>query len=286
MSILSNHINELRVSEAFTRQSAVFDGIYGSDEIVQYKRERVREHMEKLLSPMASILELNCGSGEDALYFAHKGFTVHATDISPGMLQVLKQKIGEEGGKTQLSTGICSFTELDTLKNRGPYDHIFSNLGGLNCTGQLNRVLGSLDPLLKPGGSLTLVIISKFCLWELLLLFRGKFRTAFRRFFSRRGRQARVEGRQFQCWYYSPAQIRKGLEDNFDFLSCEGLCALVPPSYIQGFAHKYPRLFSFLRSRENQWKSRWPWKYMGDYFIISFRKRSVGGRTDTGSISW
>src|SRR5512139_1548434 len=103
MSILSNHINELRVSEAFTRQSAVFDGIYGSDEIVQYKRERVREHMEKLLSPMASILELNCGSGEDALYFAHKGFTVHATDISPGMLRVLKQKIGEEGGKTQLS---------------------------------------------------------------------------------------------------------------------------------------------------------------------------------------
>ena len=65
---------------------------------------------------------------------------------------------------------------LDNLKNRGPYDHIFSNFAGLNCTDELNKVLDSFNCLLKPGGFVTLVILPKFCLWEFLLLFKGKFK--------------------------------------------------------------------------------------------------------------
>jgi hypothetical protein len=42
---------------------------------------------------------------------------------------------------------------------------------------------------------------------------------------------------------------------------------------MEGFAQKYPRLFHFLLARENKWKGRWPWKAMGDYYIISFRKK-------------
>jgi hypothetical protein len=136
-------------------------------------------------------------------------------------------------------------------------------------------VLESLAPLVKPGGMVTLVIISKFCLWETLLMFRGKFKTAFRRFFSKNGRKARVEGSFFTCWYYAPSFIKKQLENTFDLSGLEGLCTLVPPSYIEGFAEKNPRFFSLLRSKENAWKSRWPWNRIGDYFIISFRKKSA-----------
>ena len=89
MSTLADHINELKAAEAFSKQSDVFDEIYNTDIIIQYKRDRVRQHILKHIKESASMLELNCGTGEDALFFAGKGFSVHATDISEGMLQKL-----------------------------------------------------------------------------------------------------------------------------------------------------------------------------------------------------
>ena len=112
----------------------------------------------------------------------------------------------------KVTTELCSFTALDTLRERGPYDLIFSNFAGLNCTGELDRVLRSFAPLLKPGGQVSLVILPGFCLWETLMLFRGKFRTAFRRLLSgRRGARSHVEGHYFRCWYYSPSYVIRNL---------------------------------------------------------------------------
>jgi ubiquinone/menaquinone biosynthesis C-methylase UbiE len=268
-----NHINEVKASEAFSKQSEVFDALYGVDEIIQYKRERVRKHILKFLQPHSSMLELNCGTGEDALFFASLEHHVHATDIADGMLKKLVNKIEGHDYAGRLSFEQCSFTQLDTLQNKGPFDHIFSNFGGLNCTKDLDKVLGSFSPLVKPGGIVTLVIISKFCLWETLLVFKGKFKTAFRRFFSKNGRKAHVEGSYFNCWYYNPSYIIKNLEPDFKMINVEGLCTIVPPSYIEGFGRKCPGLFAFLKKWENKWASKWPWKYVGDYYIISLKKQ-------------
>ena len=82
-----------------------------------------------------------------------------------------------------------------------------------------------------------------------------------------------MEGHYFKCWYYNHSYVIRYLMKDFDLLSVEGLCSLVPPSYIEGFAEKYPRLFRFLKAKEDKWKGKWPWKYVGDYFIISMRKK-------------
>ena len=273
MNVLSNHMNELKAEEAFTKQSKVFDYLYNDDVIIQYKRQRVRDHILQYEKTNDFMLELNCGTGEDAIFFAQHGFKVHATDISTGMLEELKDKIDKHFLGDKVSVEEISFTELAHLKNQQQFDYVYSNFGGLNCTAQLEKVLHSFDRIVKPGGVVTLVIISKFCLWETLLLFKGKFKTAFRRFFSGKGRKAHVEGSFFRCWYYSPSFIKKRLASGFEFLSLEGLCTLVPPSYIENFAEKYPKAFTFLKLKENKFKACWPWNRVGDYFIISFRKK-------------
>lgn len=272
MSVLTDHINELKASEAFGRQAPVFDELYGADSIIQYKRERVRQHILARATKDDLMLELNCGSGEDAIFFAQQGFTVHATDIADGMLNVMRKKVPDELLE-RITVEQCSFTELQMLNNCGPFDYVYSNFGGLNCTSQLDLVLDSLYGLLKPGGTATLVIISKFCLWESLLLFKGKFKTAFRRFFSSKGRTAHVEGKYFKCWYYSPSFVQKHLREKFELTGLEGLCTIVPPSYIEHFGEKHPKLFRFLKKKEDGLKSKWPFRSMGDYFIISLKKR-------------
>jgi hypothetical protein len=162
---------------------------------------------------------------------------------------------------------------LAGLEQKGPYDLIFSNFAGLNCTRHLDEVLASFAPLVKPGGLVTLVILPPFSLWETMLLFRGNFRTAFRRLRSgRNGAPAQVEGIPFRCWYYSPSFVRQALKASFEMIKLEGLCTIVPPSYIEHFPEKHPIAWNFLLARENKWRDRWPWRNIGDYYIISFRK--------------
>lgn len=272
-AIHSNN-NEQLAGAAFGNQSAVFDKLYTGDTIIGYKRNRVRSHVLQYLQPGSNILELNSGTGEDAIFFAQHGFKVHATDVSTGMQAELKRKAALLGLDALVTNELCSYTQLAELKNKGPYDLVFSNFAGLNCTGELDKVLTSLSPLLNPGGMVTLVILPKFCLWETLLVFKGRFKTAFRRFFSSNGREARVEGVHFKCWYYNPSYVVKRLKKDFDVLSIEGLCTIVPPSYIEGFAGKRPRTYGILTKMEDKLKSTWPWKYVGDYYIISLKKRA------------
>ena len=268
------NINEQKAANAFSKQSEIFDEIYAANTIIKFKRERVREHVKHYLKQESLILELNSGTGEDAVWFAQQGHRVHATDISAGMIERLKQKVKNQNLQSFVSSEQISFTELNRLFNKGPYDLIFSNFAGLNCTNQLDKVLYSFSSLLKPNGIVTLVILPKFCLWEFLLLFRGRFKTAFRRFFSKNGRKAHIEGEYFTCWYYNPSYIIKNLKKDFELLSIEGLCTLVPPSYIENFAEKHSGMYQRLKNMENKWKKKWPWKYIGDYYIISFRKKN------------
>lgn len=264
---------ELLAAAAFDKQSEIFDQFYGKDAVIAYKRDRVRNHLVQYLQPGSSVLELNCGTGEDAIFLAQYGCNVHATDIAPAMLRRLQQKVEALSLHGTITSEECSFNQLYKLKNVGPFDHVFSNFAGLNCTADLDKVLVSFSQLLKPGGKVTIVILPRFCLWESLLVFKGKFRTAFRRHFSSRGREAHIEGIYFRCWYYNPSYIRNCLKEDFIHLSTEGLCTIVPPSYIKGFADHYPRLFGLLVRLENWLRHSWPWKYIGDYYIISFVKK-------------
>jgi ubiquinone/menaquinone biosynthesis C-methylase UbiE len=274
---ISGQLNETEAARAFSKQAADFDAYDAGNTIIQYKRKRVRAHVLRYMGPASagrSILELNAGTGTDAAYFAAQGYHVHATDIAEGMQEKLREKMQLLGLRDKVTTELCSFTALDTLRQRGPYDLIFSNFAGLNCTGDLDKVLRSFDPLVKPGGQVTLVILPKFSLWEMLLLFRGKFKTAFRRLLSgANGTKSHVEGYYFRCWYYSPSYVIRHLKASFDLLGLEGLCTIVPPSYIEHFAEKHPRAYRILRNREDKWKDRWPWRMIGDYYIISFRKK-------------
>ncbi|PTQ95125.1 ubiquinone/menaquinone biosynthesis C-methylase UbiE [Mucilaginibacter yixingensis] len=265
--------NELHAEAAFSAQSGVFDQIYSTDAIIEYKRARVRQHVLNFVPVGSRLLELNAGTGEDAIFFAQQGYRVHATDISKGMQNVLATKVKAAGLDAQVSNEICSFTQLNELKDGGPYDAVFSNFGGLNCTGELDKVLASLPALIKSGGTATLVIIPKFCLWETLLVFKGKFRTAFRRFNAAGGRKAHIEGEYFKCWYYNPSYVIKHTTQHFDVVALEGLCTIVPPSYIEGFGDKYPSLFNRLKKWEDRLKAAWPFKYMGDYFVITLRRK-------------
>jgi hypothetical protein len=157
------------------------------------------------------------------------------------MLDTLNKKVEMAKPDKLITSEQCSFTSLQTLQKRGPYDMIFSNFAGLNCTEHLDRVLHQLPDLVKAGGLVTLVVLPKFCLWESMLFLKGKWKTAFRRFCSSNGTVSHVEGNYFKCWYYNPSYISFALHETFDLVCGRRLCTLVPP-YISNFAGKVSKV--------------------------------------------
>ena len=160
--------------EAFSRQSAGYDAYEDSNQILKWMRNRVRRHVLKFLKPGSRILELNAGTGTDAVFFAQYGCHVHATDISDGMIQRLREKVDRSHLRDKISIQQLSFTDLQSLIPQ-KFDHVFSNFGGLNCIEDLRHVTTILPELLNPGGYVTWVIMPRICPWELIMLLKGNW---------------------------------------------------------------------------------------------------------------
>lgn len=263
-------IQEELVSRAFSRQSPQFDHIYTSNAIAEWMRAKARKEVMQHIKPDARLLELNCGTGMDTIWFAKKGINVSATDNAPGMLAALKTKIEAEHLEKHIEVRQCSFNHLEQLQEKR-FDYIFSNFGGLNCTDKLEDVLQQAGKLLKAGGYCTFVIMPVICPWELLLFFKGYFKTAFRRF-RKSGTDAHIEGVHFKCYYYNPSVVYKALRGNFEPVSLKGMAFLMPPPFIARFREKYPKLFKLLEKMEDKLCDKFPFNRCCDHYIITMKK--------------
>jgi ubiquinone/menaquinone biosynthesis C-methylase UbiE len=273
---MNGTLQEQQSGAAFSRQAPVFDEIDRANGILLWMRDRVHAEVLRHAKPGDRMLELNCGTGIDARFFAEHGLRVLATDNAPGMLAQCEAKIAAAGLGDRVAVRQCSFDRLENLRDEPHFDYIFSNFGGLNCAADLGKILVDIDRLLLPGGYFTLVIMPKICPWELALVLRGKARTAFRRL-HRGGVQAKVEGLPFQCYYYDPGFIQNQLKDYFRTISLQTLGLLVPPPYMEGFPERFPKAFRFLGRAEQRIAGRWPFNRMGDHYIITMQKPDQSG---------
>ncbi len=187
------------VNKAFSKQSEHYDKDDDENAILQWMRKMVRDHVGRYLKNGDRILELNAGTGIDALYFAKNGYDIHATDLSEGMVKAIEEKVKLNPG-LKFTAQQCSYTELQNIK-AGPFNYVFSNFGGLNCIPDLQEVIKKLSPLLSPGAYVTFVIMPPVCPWEMIYLLKGDFKMAFRRF-KKGGSKAHLEGEYFQTYYF------------------------------------------------------------------------------------
>src|SRR6266542_2523359 len=160
------------VAEAFSRTAEKYDSFADSHPNQTRMRNKVYAHVERFIPQGARILELNCGTGTDAVELARRGYQVHATDIAPGMLERLQDKVATLDLRNQITFQECSFLELYKVQN-APFDAIFSDLGGLNCIPDLTPVIEQIPRVLRPNGFVTWVLMPPVCLWEMAEIFRG-----------------------------------------------------------------------------------------------------------------
>ena len=81
------------IAEAFSRTAEKYDSFAGDHPHLIRMRNKVYDHISKLLPRGSRILELNAGTGTDAVALAQRGYHVHATDLASGMLGRARDKV-------------------------------------------------------------------------------------------------------------------------------------------------------------------------------------------------
>lgn len=263
------------MNPAFDSVAAKYDSTFTRSIIGKAQREIVRDYLENVLNEKAKqkILELNCGTGEDAVWFAKRGHTVLATDISEKMLELTEQKIKANNLSRRIRTRRIDLSKTEDLTLNNEFDLIFSNFGGINCIpfNDLFKLPESLFKLLKPGGRIILVIMPTFCLWEMFYFtIKLNLKKAFRRS-STNGTKVYLNGEELTTYYYTPIIINKIFRKGFKQVFLKPLGFFIPPSYLEKFFSPKQRTFNLLKKMESIVTNWSVLANYADHFLIDLK---------------
>jgi ubiquinone/menaquinone biosynthesis C-methylase UbiE len=259
--------------EAFDSAAGSYDSYENNNEILQWMRSVVHKVYLDSLKPGEKVLELNCGTGIDALFLAENNIKVFATDISPKMISIVKQKSAVANNKNIIGIETASFDVIDKVNETG-FDAVVSNFGGLNCINNFDKLSADLSAKLKPGGKFIAVVMNKFCPWEMLYyILKLDFKNAFRRL-KKTGIYAELNGEKVLTYYYSPAEFGKKFSMQFKTEKIYSLGYYTPPPYLIGIYRRLKPLVKLWMLMDDLLKGIFPINRFGDHFIIILSSKS------------
>jgi SAM-dependent methyltransferase len=254
---------------AFDAIAADYDGSFTATSIGSSMRRAVWARCEARFTRGARVLEMNCGTGEDALWLAQRGVEVLATDISPAMLRVAEAKRDVRRGSGSVRFEPLAWEGLAALPERD-FDGALSNFGGLNCVQDLDAAARALASKLRPGAVAVLCVMGPLVPWEWAwFLARGRFGTAFRRL----SRGTTWSGMTIR--YPSISTTRRTFAPHFRMLRVSALGAFVPPPYTETWIGRHPRALAALERVERRCETWWPLPWLADHYVIELERTSL-----------
>lgn len=261
-------------SSPFDAVAVDYDRLFTFSSIGRAQRSAVWAAAAAAFRSSTRILEMNCGTGVDAVYLAGLGLQVLAIDSSPGMLAIAQDRVWRENRQHEVRLRQWRLEELDRLPVDETFDGAFSNFGGLNCVADLKKFSQDLAKLLKPGSPILLCLLNRWCLWE--ILYHGaqlRFRKAFRRLnpagvLVQLGRSRST----FRVCYPSIPNAIRAMQPYFRYRSHLAVGLFVPPSYLEARVSSHPRVLQTAGWIDDK-VAGWPiLRGAGDHVLICFER--------------
>ncbi|MEL6272047.1 MAG: class I SAM-dependent methyltransferase [Chloroflexota bacterium] len=257
----------MTITAPFDATAHDYDATFTDTLLGRWLRDIVRERIP--VQAGDRVLEIGCGTGEDALWLAQKGAHITATDMSVGMLRVAEQKAS--GQAVTFRQFDVNAKETYAQWGKQTFDGVFANFGVLNCAEDLPVVAEFLSQHTTPGAWVALVMMNPVCAWEIgWHLAKLDVRRAFRRL--KPGHMAHAgSGEQIRVWYPSPGQVRRTFAPWFEHEATHAIGVLLPPSYVSHVVARYPRTFGRLAAFDRTAGTRF--YNLSDHYLIVMRRR-------------
>jgi SAM-dependent methyltransferase len=278
---LTEHHNA--TAQAFSLSAPYYDADQARNRVARWSRARSLQILDKAFMPGDHVLELGCGTGEEAIHLARRSISVVATDAAPAMLNVLNAKLtrNERAISERITPLLLPAGRTGSLVERfgrHSFDGAYSSFGPLNCEPDLAPIEDALADLVKPGGRMVLSLINRYCPWETAwYLAKGQPREAFRRWSGRAEATVRGQWQQTRIpvYYWSNRHVENLFHPNFRVVRRMALPWLLPPQYLDGLLKGRPRLFKLLASVDRRLASIWPFNSQGDHTLFEFVRRPI-----------
>lgn len=255
------------LSAAFDRLAAEYDAGFTRTDLGTRMRRAVWSRLDVLFSPGDRVLELACGTGEDAAHLGERGVRVLATDASAEMVRVAAAKVERAGLAGRVEVRHLAVEELARLEE-GPFDGVLSDFGGLNCVADLPGMGRLLAARLRPGAVAVLCVMGPLVPWEWLwFLAHGQPGKAFRRLTP-----GGVEWRGLRVRYPSIRNLRRSLAPGFRVRRVSALGALLPPPYAESWAGRHPDFVDRLDRWERRLETAPPLPWLADHYLMELER--------------
>ncbi len=252
----------------FDRLADSYDCVFTDSLIGQAQRKQVWSVMDRMFTTGQRILEINCGTGVDALHLAQRGVHVTASDSSPRMVEVCRERISKGILPGSLTFRVLPIESVEELRGEGPFDGALSNFAGVNCVSDLAYLGRQLAALLRPGAKALICIFGRYCVWEVIwYAAQAEFGKAFRRL-----QDGAVHTRLGHIRYYSVHEVKQSFAPHFRLLGSRGIGVAVPPSYLEPLALRFP--FALQQAAKiDAWVQHIPiFRCCGDHILLTFER--------------
>lgn len=257
---------------AFDLLAETYDEVFTHTVVGRAQREVVWRDMDQCFHAGQRVLEINCGTGIDAIHLAQRGVEVVACDTSPGMIRVARRHAEEAGAQQRVEFVALKTENIFMLGKNFHFDGLVSNFGGLNCCQNISDIACDLATLLRPGARALICVFNPFCAWETFwYLMHGKPGKAFRRF--RPVSSATLgEGKTIPVYRHSVRSLKSAFAPYFHFRGRKGVGISVPPSYVEGIANLFPWGMAGARAMDRL-ISAWPiFRSIADHNLMMFER--------------
>jgi ubiquinone/menaquinone biosynthesis C-methylase UbiE len=257
----------------FDRLAASYDDQFTQSLIGRAQRNAVWKVLRKAFHSGDRVLELNCGTGEDAFFLSEQGVSTLGCDASQHMIARAEQRLQHRQLPSRVAFRHLPTERIGELAPESPFDGAFSNFSGLNCVADLASTATDLSTLVKTGGSLVLCFSTRFCLVEILhYSSRAQWRKALRRCSGRA--KATLGGADLTIFYPTLRDVRRSFAPHFRLRSLRGVGVAIPPSYLEPWVRSHPTLFRAFCRLESALARLPLLRISGDHMLLVFEKVS------------
>jgi SAM-dependent methyltransferase len=256
---------------AFDGLATDYDASFTDTALGRALRELVWLRLDDTFASAKRVLDIGCGTGEDALHLARRGIRVVGIDASSAMVQAARQKALAAGCAAQVEFHCAPMEQLGTLLEGQTFDGVLSNFGAVNCVADLRSLIAAAAARLAPGGKLLWVVMGRYVPWEWLWYgLRGDLRRAWRRLL-----RSGAEWRGITVCYPTPAEMRRLLSPGFVVSRVSPLGFALPPSYAGPWIERSPRSLAVLRRLEAGLQGFATLASVADHYIVEALRSSA-----------
>lgn len=255
---------------AFDTLAPTYDQDFTGLSAARTLRQRVQSRLLDRFSAGDHLLELGCGTGEDALFLAEHDIHVTATDASEGMIAQTRAKIGDH---PLVTLAALDLNALPATFTERPFAGVYANFGVLNCAHDLGALAHWLAARVEEGGTVGLCVMSPWCIWE--AVWHGihlNFGTAFRRWRGSTTFQPHPDAPEIRIIYPTIRQISTTFAPWFRRVHVQPIGLFLPPTDVYGALENRPRLLRLLTTLDTRFASRSAYSNFSDHYWIEFQR--------------